>query len=66
MLRKYSIVCNTWIFPLNDKAQTINILIKFKELAENQNDYKIKCVQSVWVGEFRPLKNYLETQRINF
>lgn len=23
-------------------------------------------MQSVWVGEFRPLKNYLETQRINF
>lgn len=56
----------TWIFLLNDKAQTTNIFIKFKELVENQTDYKIKCVQSDWGGEFRPLRNYLQTQAINF
>lgn len=66
-----------WIYPLNDKAQTTAVFIKFKDLIENLTNCKIKNLQSNWgpaggglVGggcvEFRTLKGYIETHGINF
>lgn len=56
----------TWIYPLHNKSQATSVFIKFKKLSEKFTGYEIKYVQSDWGGEFRPLENYLENEKITF
>lgn len=63
-----------WIYPLNDKAQTTAVFIKFKDLIENLTNCKLKIFRVIggrpggggWGVEFRTLKGYIETHGINF
>ena len=42
----------TWMFLLKKKSETFNCFQIFKELTENENDMKIKCLRSDNGGEF--------------
>lgn len=39
-----------WIYPLNDKAQTTAVFIKFKDLIENLTDCKLKIFRVIGGG----------------
>ncbi|KAJ0788607.1 putative RNA-directed DNA polymerase [Helianthus annuus] len=46
-----------WIYPLNQKSNVYTILTNFITMTERQFNTKLKCIQSDWGGEFRPLTN---------
>ena len=50
----------TWIYPLTLKSQVKDVFTLFQKHVELAFDRKIKCVQSDWGGEYRPLAKYLE------
>ncbi|TXG59466.1 hypothetical protein EZV62_014039 [Acer yangbiense] len=56
----------TWIYPLALKSQVNDMFIHFQKHVELAFDRKIKCVQSDWGGEYRPLKTFLEQLGIAF
>ncbi|KAJ0700404.1 putative RNA-directed DNA polymerase [Helianthus annuus] len=46
-----------WFYPLTQKSDAYAILTNFITMAERQFNRKLKCIQSDWGGEFRPLTN---------
>ncbi|KAL5825807.1 hypothetical protein ACOSQ3_021870 [Xanthoceras sorbifolium] len=56
----------TWIYPLREKSEVISVFKLFKTAAELLFDRKLKCFQSDWGGEFRPIASFLATHGIVF
>lgn len=56
----------TWIFPLIAKSETTRTIINFITQIERTLERKVKCIQSDWSGEFRPLKGHIERKWIVF
>ena len=45
----------TWIFPLKTKSKCLKLFVQFNKFVERQFNYKIKCLQTDWGGEFLDL-----------
>ena len=48
------------------KYEATKIFLSLKKVAENLTNHKIKTFQADWGGEYKPLKQVLETFEINF
>ena len=47
-----------WLYPLSQKCDVYAILTNFIIMVERQFNSKLKCIQSDWGGEFRPLASF--------
>ncbi|KAJ0544914.1 putative RNA-directed DNA polymerase [Helianthus annuus] len=47
-----------WLYPLSQKSDVYAILTNFVTMVERQFNTKLKCIQSDWGGEFRPLASF--------
>uniref|UniRef100_A0A803NPY8 Integrase catalytic domain-containing protein n=1 Tax=Cannabis sativa TaxID=3483 RepID=A0A803NPY8_CANSA len=56
----------TWIYPLTQKSQALDMFVKFKAMVEKQFNLPIKKVQADWGGEYRPFSTFLSDQGIHF
>ena len=56
----------TWIFPLKLKSECLKVFTQFNAFVERQFNSKIKCLQTDWGGEFRPLMSILSSLGIHF
>ena len=56
----------TWIYPISLQSQVTYMFILFQNHVELALNRKIKCVQSDWGGEYRPLAKFLEQKGITF
>ena len=56
----------TWIFPLKVKSEAYSKVIQFQTFVERQFEYKIKCLQTDWGGEYRSLVPFLQNLGIHF
>jgi len=48
----------TWLFLLHHKSQALNMLIRFKQFAENQTGFKLCVIQTDNAKEFICLKPF--------
>ena len=56
----------TWIFPLKVKSKCLKLFAQFHTFVERQFNYKFKCLQTNWGGEFRPFLPILSNLGIQF
>uniref|UniRef100_A0A803QC77 Integrase catalytic domain-containing protein n=1 Tax=Cannabis sativa TaxID=3483 RepID=A0A803QC77_CANSA len=56
----------TWIYPLTQKSQALDMFLKFKAMVEKQFNLAIKKVHADWGGEYRPFSQFLSAQGIHF
>ena len=56
----------TWIFPLRTKSEAYSKVVEFQKFIERQFEYKIKCLQTDWGGEYKPLVPFLINLGIHF
>ena len=62
----YAFTNYTWIYPMQQKSQATSIVLQFIALVDRQFPTKLKCLQTDWGGEFRPLQSLLQKKGILF
>lgn len=55
----------TWVYMLRDKSEAFKTFCHFKTHVEFQLDFKIKSIQSDWVGKYQAFTDFLQDNGIH-
>lgn len=55
-----------WLYPIKNKGVALQDLIQYKNMVENQLEWKFKVLQSDWRGQFHQYKDTMQQAGIVF